>query len=47
MEASYDRRKIGRQASWPADLRGTSAGVGAYCVLDPRWSIPPTLYEEK
>ena len=30
MEESYDRRKIGRQASWPADLRGASAGVGAY-----------------
>ena len=30
MEESYDRRKIGRQASWPADLRGTSAGAGAY-----------------
>ena len=29
-EASYDRRKIGRQASWPADLRGTSPGAGAY-----------------
>ena len=30
MQESYDRRKIGRQASWPADLRGTSAGAGAY-----------------
>ena len=29
-QESYDRRKIGRQASWPADLRGTSAGAGAY-----------------
>ena len=30
MQASYDRRKIGRQASWPADLRRTSADAGAY-----------------
>ena len=30
MQESYDHRKIGRQASWPADLRGTSAGAGAY-----------------
>ena len=29
-QESYDRRKIGRQASWPADLRRTSADAGAY-----------------
>ena len=29
-EESYDRPKIGRQARWPADLRGTSVGAGAY-----------------